>query len=327
MSDFRAIEDLIRRGRRFLLTSHVNPDGDALGSMLGLGLSLESIGKEVLFYNADGVPPHLDFLPHGGRVSASLEDMEGTFDASLILDCTDVGRVGEAFQRELGSGRFGKTVIIDHHHTKRRSADLHVLFPKAGATGEIIYSLLKHLGVNPSPDAATCLYTAILSDTGSFHYSNTSSRVMRAAADLVDLGAVPWKVSEAIYESEPLRKLRLLALALPTLEVSDGGRVASVVVDDAMLRKACCGKADTEGFVNFPRSIKGVYVAVLFRQEEDSKWKISLRSKGGVNVAEIAEGFGGGGHERAAGCSIDGSLAKVKEAVLSSISEALKWGE
>lgn len=327
MSDFREVGEIIRKSNRVLVTSHENPDGDAIGSMLGLGLGLESIGKEVFFYNNDGVPSHLKFLPGSDRVHYALDSIPGIFDSTLIVDCTDVGRVGARFQDELGSGRFGTSVIIDHHQTRKPSADLHLLVPDASATGEIVYFLLRCLSIKPTKDVATNLFAAILSDTGSFHYSNTTPRALRVAAELVEFGASPVEISQAIYENEPIRKIRLLALSLDTLEVTDDGRVASIVVTKDMFGEAGASRADTEGFVNIPRSIKGVEVALVFRQEGDSLWKVSLRSKGKVNVASLAEKFGGGGHEKAAGCTLSGELGDVKRILYSQIKGALCWKE
>jgi phosphoesterase RecJ-like protein len=325
VSDFKEVGETIKKSKRVLLTSHENPDGDAIGSMLGLGLGLESLGKEVFLYNKDGVPSHLEFLPGSDRVRSALDSIPGVFDSTLIVDCTDVGRVGEGFQDELGSGRFGTSIIIDHHQTRKPSADLHLLVPDASATGEIVYFLLRCLSVELTKDVATNLFAAILSDTGSFQYSNTTPQALRVAAELVELGASPAEISQAIYENEPLRKIRLLALSIETLEVAEDGRIASLVVAKDMLDRTGASRADTEGFVNIPRSIKGVEVALVFRQEGDALWKVSLRSKGKVNVASLAENFGGGGHERAAGCTLSGELGDVKRRLYSKIKEALCW--
>jgi phosphoesterase RecJ-like protein len=332
VSDLEKIIQVVRTGRRFLITSHENPDGDAIGSMLALGLSLERIGKEVVFYNKDGTPQLLRFLPGSEKVSSSLNNIDGSFHATFIVDCTDTSRVGEKFERFKSLGRCGTTIIIDHHQTSKPSADLYLLNPKASSTGMIIYSLLKALSLEITPEVAENLYTTIVVDTGSFRYENTTPETFKIAAELVELGASPWEVSQALYEREPLRKLKLLGLVLPTLEVTEDRRIASVVVRKDMFKMTGTTKEDTEGFVNFPRAINGIEVAVLFREEEssstDSRWKVSLRSKGRVNVATIAEKFGGGGHERAAGCSILGALSDVKHKIFSSINEALEeWTE
>ncbi len=337
MSDLEKIINIVQTGNRFLIVSHENPDGDAIGSMLALGLGLERVGKEVVLYNRDGATAALRFLPGSEKIISSLNDIRGNFDATFIVDCTDTSRVGEEFERFKDSGRCGTTIIIDHHQTTKPSADLYLLDSNASSTGMIVYSFLKTLSLRLdsgqalkiTPDIAENLYTTIVVDTGSFRYSNTIPETFEVAAELVRLGASPSEISQTLYETEPLRRLRLLGLALPTLEVTEDGRIASITINRDMFRATGTTKEDTEGFVNFPRSIKGVEVAVLFREEEphngNSRWKLSLRSKGKVNAARIAEKFGGGGHERAAGCTITGTLADIKRSIFSSINEALKW--
>lgn len=325
-SELETILGLIREAKRVLISSHENPDGDAIGSMLGLGLGLEKIGKEVVFYNKDGVPEILRFLPRSDRVGNSINDIKGTFDLVFAVDCTGTNRAGAEFEDFLKSGRGGKVVIMDHHQTNGPSADYQLLDPLSSSTGIIVYSVLKRLPVEIDSDIAKNLYTTIIGDTGSFRYSNTNPETFRVAAELVERGADPAEISEALFESEPLRKLKLIGLVLPTLEVSGDKRVASVYVDrDMYLQSGAC-REDSEGIVNIPRSIKGIEVAALFREEsgkDGQSWKVSLRSKGDVDVAKIAEGFGGGGHKKAAGCSIGGSLDDVKKRMFSAIEEAL----
>jgi len=324
-TELERLKRIIDGARRVLLTSHENPDGDALGSMLALGLAVESLGKEVVFFNKDGVPAALEFLPHASRVLTDLSPRLGPFDATFVLDCTDLGRVGIGLEGTMAEGWLGRTVIIDHHQTRKPSADLHVLDPEAAATGEIVYDLLRRISVDIGSDIATCLYVAVTTDTGTFRYSNTTSRVLRIAADLVDRGASPYEVAEAVYESQPLEKLRLLALALSTLETACGGLVASIVVDRAMFTSTSTDRTHTEGFVNVPRTVRGVEVAVMFREDEPDLWKVSLRSKRRLDVARLAERFGGGGHERAAGCMLRGAIEAVKRTLYAAIEEALEW--
>lgn len=327
MNDFNGIEKIIHTSESILLTSHQNPDGDALGSVLALALALEQMGKDVTCYNRSGTPPHLSFIPHSGRVRSSLADIPATFDTTFILDCTDTGRVGDRFEDEIGTGRFGKTVIIDHHHTQSKSADIHLVDFTAPATGYLIYLLLKHMQAQITPDIATCLFTAIMTDTGSFRFNNTTPDSMRVAAELMEIGAAPYEVAKSVYESEPFEKMRLLALAMNTLELHLSGRVATITVDAEMFRTAACTNSNTEGFVDIPRSIKGVEVAVFFKQSTDNSdhpvWKLSLRSKRSVDVSAIAESLGGGGHVMAAGCTVSGTLEEAKERVLGLIHEGL----
>jgi bifunctional oligoribonuclease and PAP phosphatase NrnA len=326
-NELQSILELIKGSKRILVTSHENPDGDAIGSMLGLGLGLEKLGKEVVFYNKDGVPELLGFLPQSDRIGKSINEIEGEFDIAFALDCTGTNRAGEEFEKFLESGRCRRVVIVDHHQTNNSSADHHLLDPASSSTGIIIYSLLKALSVEIDSSIAENIYTTIVGDTGSFRYSNTNPDTFRVAAELVERGVDPAEVSEALFESEPLRKLKLIGLVLNTLDVSGDKKIASVYIDKRMFAESGACREDTEGLVNIPRSLKGVAVAVLFREESESDgilWKVSFRSKGEVDVAEIAETFGGGGHKRAAGCSVPGSLNEVKNKIYSSIREVLQ---
>ncbi len=325
-SEIQKLEDLIRESKNILITSHENPDGDALGSMLSLGLGLKKIGKEVTFYNKDGVPEILEFLPHSENIVSSLSSVSGLFDIAFALDCTATSRAGIEFEEYAKSENCKNVVIVDHHETTGSDADLHLLDQNASSTGIIIYRILNSLDIELDKSIAENIYTTIVSDTGSFSYSNTNSETLRIAAELVDIGVDPSQISQALYENEPLRKLELFKLVIPTLEITKDKIIASIFVDKKMFHETATTRQDTEGMVNIPRSIKGVDVAMLFRQEgqdSDPEWKVSLRSKGRVNVAKIAEGFGGGGHARAAGCSLKGSIQEVKSKVISNVQEAL----
>lgn len=316
----------IKDSDRILITSHENPDGDAIGSMLGLGLGLERIGKDIVLYNKDGVPGFLQFLPGSGKVLTSLSKVEGSFDISIAVDCTGPDRAGQVFEEYIKTDNAGDLIIIDHHQTNSLSADYLFVDPEASSTGMIIYDILNKLSVSIDRAIAESLYTTIVGDTGSFRYSNTSPETFRVAAVLLEAGADPEMISQALYESESPKKLKLLGLVLATLKVEDNKRIATVFVDENMYRQTDTNRQDTEGLVNIPRSIDGVDVAVLFRQESGNgklKWKISLRSKGKFDVASIAEHYGGGGHRNAAGCMISGQLADVKSQILKSINEAL----
>lgn len=324
MNELEKVLDLIRESKKILITSHQNPDGDALGSMLGLGLGLEKIGKNVKLYSKDGVPEILEFLPHSDKIVSSINEIEGPFDIAFAVDCTGTNRAGKEFEEYARSDNCKKVVIIDHHETSDSSADLHLLDQTASSTGMMIYTVLKALDIEMDEPISQNIYTTIVSDTGSFSYSNTNSDTLKVAAELVQGGADPSQISQALYENEPLRKIELLKLVIPTLDITENKNIASIFVDKDMFQKTGTTREDTEGMVNIPRSIKGVEVAILFRQEGDSEWKMSLRSKGNLNVAKIAESFGGGGHARAAGCSVQGNILDVKNKVISTIEEALE---
>lgn len=325
-NELNEIAEEIRGTQRVLITSHENPDSDALGSMLALGLGLNKLGIEVTLYNKDGVPEVLGFLPRSELIVSAIDDIEGTFDLCFVLDCPTTDRAGKEFVEYLSKGTCSKVIIIDHHQTTSTAENLSLLDTEASSTGVLIYSILKNVGVEIDSSIAENLYTTIVGDTGSFRYSNTNSETFSISAELVQAGAEPEKISQALYESEPIKKLKLLGLVLPTLQVAANNRIASLYAERTMFEITGTNREDTEGMVNIPRSIKGVEVALLFRQEANNLgplWKVSLRSKGGVDVSRIAENFGGGGHKKAAGCNISGELSEVMQKIYDSVIEAL----
>ncbi len=309
--EINKILNVIRKNHDFLITTHINPEGDAIGSELALGIALSSIGKNVSVINHDPVPSRYRFLPWSDRVKTEYTNSE-KFDAAFVLDCSSIdrtGSVGELIKRaEL-------IVNIDHHLTALPFAHISYVDSSASATGELVYEIIKRMKIKINKEIATNLYTAIFVDTGSFRYSNTTPSSMRIAAELLESGVDPWYISEKIYETQPLERLRLLALTLGTLEIVIDGRVASIVITREMLERTGSTIETTEDLINYPRSIENIEVAVLFREEGENLYKVSFRSKGRVNVAEICEIFGGGGHHGAAGCNIKGSLGEVKSIV------------
>ena len=300
-----------------LISVHKNPDGDALGSQLALLHALKRRGKEVAAHNLDRVPETYAFLPGAGHITHG-PTVNGSYDAMVVLDA-EPGRTG------LFSGGWPATKLIniDHHITNAREWQLTWLDAEASATGEMVYRLLNRMGENVDREIALCLYTAIFTDTGSFRYSNTTPESMRIAARLIDAGANPWLVTENVYESFSFRRLRLLGNVLSGMELSSDGRTASIVVSDDLYRITGTSAEDTDNFVNFARSVKGVEVAVLFRQTGPTQYKISLRSKGRVDLSSLATHFGGGGHKNAAGGMLDGPLDEVRDRVLSAVQREL----
>jgi phosphoesterase RecJ-like protein len=316
-SEMDAVIDAIRECRTFLISAHRSPDGDALGSQLALTLALEKMGKTVVAHNLDPVPETYRFLPHADRIKSG-KPVSGSFDAHIVVD-SDPPRSG------LFEGTYPAQVLIniDHHVTNPREWKLTWLDPSSAACGEMIYRLVRGLGVEIDRDIALCLYASIFTDTGSFRYSNTSSASMRIAAEMLDLGADPWLVTENVYESFAYRRLKLLGDALSGLGRSADGRVAWVVITDEMYRKYGASAEDTDNFVNFVRSIKGVEVAILFRQTKAAQYKLSLRSKGRVDLTGLATSFGGGGHRNAAGGVLDGSLDEVRAKAVAEVERAV----
>lgn len=245
-------------------------------------------------------------------------------DLLIILDCNTLDRTG------FNDIKARNTVVIDHHllpaSTARsefyRSLADHIIDTGAAATGMIVYNLLKALKVEIDNKIATNLYAAVIVDTGGFRYSNSSPEALRIASHLVEAGAKPWNISREIYESKPYRSMKLLGLSLATLERKDG--VAWISTTGSMFKSTGAEPGNCEDFVDFPRKVKGVEVAVFFRYEGRNSYKVSLRSKGRVNVQKIAKSFGGGGHAPAAGCRVKGTLKEVQEKVIKAIRKEIK---
>jgi phosphoesterase RecJ-like protein len=318
MSEPADILAALRDCKTVLISVHKNPDGDALGSQLGLMMALEKAGKKVFAHNLDPVPEIYRFLPANGRITTGPQ-VNGTYDAFLVLDA-DPPRTG------LFNGSWpARTLInIDHHVTNPRQWPITWLDPDATATGEMIYRLVSALQVPIDKDMALCLYTAIFTDTGSFRYSNTTPESMRIAATLIESGADPWLVTENVYESFSFRRIDLLGKVLAGIERSPDGRIAWVLVTDELYRQTGTTAEDTDNFVNFVRSVKGVEVAVLFRQTGPEQYKISMRAKGRVDLSILATTLGGGGHKNAAGGVMDGMFPAVRDTVIAAVVRQLE---
>jgi phosphoesterase RecJ-like protein len=315
--------NLIKQSKSFLIVGHINPEADSLGSSLALSLGLRKLGKkDICVLSRDPVPETLMFLPSSRIVRPKPPARE--FDVVFLLDCNEVKRTGfEGFRAK-------KTAVIDHHVLPAdaaasefyKSLSASLIDPGAAAAGLLVYRVLTALEVPLDKDIATNLYTAILTDTGGFRYSNASSESLKTAAHLVDAGAKPWDISKEVYESIPFKSLKLLGLSLATLERKDG--MAWINTTKHMFGKTGATSEDSEDFVDFPRKVKDVEVAIFFRQDGEKSFKLSLRSKGRVDVQKIAKSFGGGGHVAAAGCKINGTLKEVQDKVFKVVKKAMK---
>jgi phosphoesterase RecJ-like protein len=301
---------LIQEENFFFISTHINPDGDALGSSLALSLALESLGKETVLYNRDRVPEFYRFLPAWEKFTASLP---GNRQPLILLDCNEPGRAG------LDDAVIAYSAIIDHHETVRDFGDIRWIEPHAAATGIMVYYLIKELGLKITQSIATNLYTAIAVDTGTFRYSNTNSELLRVCAELIDSGAAPASIAVALYETWTERRFRLLIEVLNTLEIVDN--IAFTSATKELFTGTGTTAEDTEHFSNFPRMMQDIEVSAFFR-EIDGAWKVSLRSKGGVDVAKIAERFNGGGHRNASGYKIKADITVAKEELIKAIQEA-----
>lgn len=306
---------IIKNGRKFLITSHERPDGDAVGSELALYHILLGLGKEAHIYNQDSVPEIFRFLPGADKVSPDAGDVGG-YDCVFVLDCSELDRIG----RNADVLKPVKDVIsIDHHVSNGHFSQLAILDPAASSTGELVYKLMRELKAELTAEIAINLYAAILTDTGSFHYANTGAESLSIAGELVRAGADPAAIARKIYESNPPAKVRLFKEAVQTLTFEWDGRVGSILVTQEMFRKAGASIEHTEGFVEYVRAIKGVEVAVFYMEMDAASFKVSMRSKGNINVDRIAGLFGGGGHANAAACMVSGDMETVRSRVMQAI--------
>ncbi|MEE8423929.1 MAG: bifunctional oligoribonuclease/PAP phosphatase NrnA [Thermodesulfobacteriota bacterium] len=323
----KEVADKIREGHSFLVASHVNPEGDAIGSALAMAQGLKDLGKDVTVFFEDQIPEIYRFLPFSGEVIHRF-DREHSYDVSVIVDCGDLDRVGDKFK---SLQHKGVVLNIDHHYANSRFGDVNLIDGEASSTGEIVYEVLSSLSVEITADIAKNIYVSIMTDTGSFRYSSSTARAFFIASEMVKAGVKPWEVAQSVYESYPEKKLKLLGEVLQTLEISNNGRIASVYVTQEMMRRLGATKDLIDGYVNYPRSIAGVDVAFLLSEVSSDtplkgtgKYKVSFRSKGLINVAEIAAELGGGGHPNASGCAVEGTLDEVKNIIKDLVEEKMK---
>jgi len=314
----RALLDALSSGPgRALLLGHVHPDADVLGTLLGLGLALEGAGWSVTFAGPHPVPAVLRFLPGASRYEV-WRQAPGRFDVIVLTDCPNHARAEGLLEQARGPD--SRVLNIDHHPDNRRYGTVNWIDPGAAATGEMVYELLLALGLPLTPDIALDLFTAIHTDTGSFRYSNTTARTFRIAAALTHAGAQPALVSDWLYQRRPAGTLNELGEVLRRVSVSEDGRIAWLTVPRGLVSESFISAED---LVSYPRSLDGVKVAVLLREEGDGKVKVSLRAKGDVPVNRIAGRFGGGGHENAAGCTVPGGLDEAVPVMLAAVRDAL----
>lgn len=319
MNDFKEIIKILKNDDNFIVATHMNPEGDAIGSALGLAGGLKEHGKNAVVYCKDAVPSNLMFLPFNGLATTTLPDLTDTFTA-IVVDCSDLERVGEAF----GKKKFKKIICLDHHKTSIPFGSLNLINKEASAAGEIVYLVLINAFGKISQDIANCLYTAISTDTGGFKYSNTTPKSLKVSASLLEEGANPVLIAENLFENNPLRKVLLLGEVLKTLNIRGDGRIAQLYLLQESFKKTGSYAEDAEGFINHARGIEGVKVAILYRELEEGGFKVSLRSKGDVDVSIVAVHFGGGGHKNAAGCKVNSALSEAEEKILKEVAKILK---
>ena len=310
------VVELIESKRRFAITSHIRPDGDSLGSSLGLCWLLRALEKDAEVIMRDPVPHSYRQLPgaEGVRVTPSVDR---PYDAVFVIECSDITRPGLVdLEKQF-------VVNIDHHSTTALFGTINWIDSTASAVGEMIYNLCKATGVRVTKEIAECVYTALITDTGSFHYSNTTERTFKVASELVRTGVKPAKTAEAVFASYPWSRIQLLGEVLSTARRDTSGRVACMRQSLEMQKRAAAADEDTDGFVNYPLTVAEVEAVALLKESAPEIYRTSLRSKGEVNVARVAEIFGGGGHRNAAGCTLTGPWDETEKKIIELLRDAV----
>ena len=306
MSEFERLVAHIRAGQRFVLGSHQRPDGDAVGSSVGMALALRAIGKsaEVVM---DAPPPHfLQPFPDVANIRITSE-LTTSYDGALIMECSSLDRTGVA-----GLDR-SPVLNIDHHIGNTNYGAINWVDESAAACGELVFTLIEALGAPLTRDVATHIYLALLTDTGSFHYSHLSPRSFEIARRCVEAGVSPQWVASTHYDSSTVGRVKLFGMVLNGMQLDPSGRVAVLTITRDQAATAGATYEDTDGIVNFPMSVKDIAAVAFFKEVGPDDWRISMRSKGLVDVSAIARSYGGGGHKNAAGCSVTGDLLKLQK--------------
>ena len=303
-----------------LVASHAHPDGDAIGSLIAMGLSLEVLNKKITLYCESPIPAVYRFLPAVHRVVNKIGNLN--YDMAVILDCGDLSRVGEvaSFVKQIPV-----VVNIDHHITNTRFGHLQLIDTSACATAEIVYRLIKQMGLSFSKPIATSIYTGILADTGSFRFSNTNKEAFAICQEMVELGVDPYNIAQHVYGTYSLSRIKLLNLALDSIELSKNGKLSIMTLTQKMFDETHTQPEDVDGLINYAQRIEDVEVAALIQEHHNGKensrttnrFHVSLRSDGTVDVAAIASLFGGGGHATAAGFSVESTLSTIKSRIFS----------
>ena len=308
------------KSKHILVVTHMNPDGDAIGSLIAMGLSLEAINKKITLYNENPIPAVYRFLPATHRV---VQRIDGTnYDVAVILDCSDMQRIG----RDVSSVRKIPVIInIDHHITNTGFGHFQLVDTSACATAEIVYRLIKKMDIPFDKAIATSIYTGILADTGSFRFSNTNKAAFKISQEMMEMGVDHYNIAQHVYGTYSLSRIKLLNLALDSIEISNNGKLSIMILTKNMFDKTHTQPEDVDGLINYAKRIKDVKIAALIQENQNGtgesknskRFHVSLRSDGTVDVAEIASSFGGGGHSSAAGFNIESTLSDIKSRIFS----------
>ena len=311
------VVELIENKQNFAITTHVRPDGDGIGSSLGLCWLLRSLGKQAEVIASDGIPAAYMRLPGADEIR-KVSEIDREYDAVFVIECSDVARPHiKNLEKQF-------VVNIDHHSTCAHFGSINWIDATASAVGEMIYNLCKAIGGRITREIAECVYLALVTDTGSFHFPNTTERTLKVASELVKVGVKPAQISEAVYNSYAWSRIELMRQVLATVKRSENGAVAWMRQSVEMKETSGAVDGDNNGFVNIPLAAKEVEAVVYMREVEPNSFRVSLRSKDGVNVARVAEAFGGGGHKNAAGCRVQGDWNEKEREIVRAVLEAVE---
>lgn len=312
--------DFIKNNDDFLIVSHVHPDGDTISSSLAIALILKRLGKSYSLINENHIPDKFNFLPDINSISL-ISNNERKFSYIITVDVADFSRAGQINQ--LLNSEY-HLLNIDHHPTNDNFGEVNLVSSSAAATVEVIYDLINKMKLSIDQDLATCIYTGLLTDTGGFRYSNTSSKVFRIAAELIEYDISPSKITQAALETISLDHINILKVALNSIEFDESGLISWIVLDLSEITREIDNE-DTEGIINYARNITGVEVGILFKKLNANTIKVSLRSNNVIDVGAIAKSFGGGGHTRAAGYTYNGALEDAKLELFTKIKQTKGW--
>jgi bifunctional oligoribonuclease and PAP phosphatase NrnA len=314
------VVELIENKDDFGITTHVKPDGDGVGSSLGLCWLLRSLGKSAEVIVRGDIPAAYRTLPGADEIR-NLERLDRDYDAVFVIECSDLERPGiSGLDRQF-------TVNIDHHATSEHFGTINWIDSTASAVGEMIYNLCKAIGGRVTREIAECVYMALVTDTGSFHFSNTTERTLKVASELIKAGVRPASISEAVYNNYPWSRIELMRQVLGTVRRDESGKIAVMRQTLAMREAAGAVDGDNNGFVNIPLAARDILAAVYMREVGAGEYRVSLRSKGDINVAKVAEKFGGGGHRNAAGLRIEGDWDEKEAELVDAVRDAVEHAE
>ena len=315
-TEITRIADAIRARQSFVLSSHARPDGDAIGSQLAMAHALRALGKDVRVVNRDPAPPPLMAFAGVPDIEIAAK-VDGHFDAAIIMECGDLARTGvEGLDR-------GFVINIDHHPGNTGYGQINWFDPAAAACGEMVFDLVVGLGVPLTTEIATHVYVAILTDTGSFHFSSISPRTFDICRGLLEAGVDPVGVARSVYDSGTMARLKLSGALLSGMRIDPTGRIALLYLDHEIARAAGGTYEDTDGLINEPLTVKEVQAVVFFKHVQGDEYRVSMRSKGAIDVNAVAKAFGGGGHKNASGCTVEGTYIEARRQLVTRLTEAM----